>query len=84
MMSLRETIVGLALKHLRESYYGVDRKTIFTDRIYSAFFRSSLEQTEEDAGATSTIGRECRKLIQEIEEKQTPIKPTPKANRRKK
>lgn len=69
---MRDRLISVGIKQLRESYPGVNRNNILVDRVYAAFFKSSLESTIEDAGGQSRIADECRKLIAEIDQNMNP------------
>lgn len=64
---MRERIIATGVKRLRESYPDVNADNILTDPVYLAFFKESLNQTIEQAGDYSIIGRACHKLLGDIE-----------------
>jgi len=65
---LRDKIIGLLVKQLKEDYPACSRNNVLTDPIYSAFARSSLEQTiEETLWKRGAVYRELNALVAEID-----------------
>lgn len=63
----KRDVINAGVNHLKKSYPRVTADTIMTDIIYKAFFRSSLEQTIQDAPANLKVAQLCQQLIDEID-----------------
>lgn len=61
---MRNKLIDAAVKNLKEfGYPRVNRENIFTDDIYSAFFRTMLE---ENLGIRADIDDAINELLKEI------------------
>ncbi len=66
---MRSKIISACVRHLREfGYPNCNTGNVLTDLLYRQMARSMLTGTLEDTGPDSAIGRECSKLIQEIDQ----------------
>lgn len=81
MSEIREKLIAAGVRNLKEfGYPGVNAGNILTDRIFSAFFLSMLE---ENKGRAYSVDKEIDALISEIKAKTEP-KTEPKKKPRKK
>lgn len=66
---MRSKIISACVRHVREfGYPHCNAGNVLTDLVYRQMAKWMLNGTLEEAGPESTIGRECAKLIQEIDQ----------------
>lgn len=87
----RDTVLASGVKSLRQyGYPNCTKENIMTDMIYSAFFKTSLEETVRDCEASTIqatairdIKQLCLALIKEIDEKADKPETKPKKSKKK-
>lgn len=64
MPTHRDLLIAAGVKSLKESYPSINEDNILTDRVYKAFFASSLAETSERL--TGPLKSACDALLAEV------------------